>query len=214
MSTGAMPVFNTGARIKLRINNQLIAFARGLNMNISVDQQPVPVMGDYAYASIEPTFYNVVTGTFQIMKLASATAVDANKAAAQALGLNNPINLSATTVTSVDGAGNEIQTGKVQNSAVSPASETGGSNSPLAIQALHRHLNPRQVLLSRLFNFDLYIRVLDTTNPDVQALLQANPSPEALAAAFRENSFETTKPYLSVKNVRIVGRNTNVSLIR
>jgi len=140
-----MPLFATAPRLKIRIQESLVAYAVGFNIAVSVDVQPIFVIGSYAPVSLEPTLYNTVTGTMQIVRLLSKETL-AKKAARHQGG--------ALAFTGVDG-----------NELTGSAPDTGsGSNSPLEQKELFKHIDPEKLLLSRSFNTDIYMKVPNDTH--------------------------------------------------
>ena len=71
-ANGLLPLFTSAPRITMYIDSTPVAFAIGLNLNVSVDVRLVQVMGHYEAISAEPLLVGVVTGTMQIFKLISA----------------------------------------------------------------------------------------------------------------------------------------------
>lgn len=151
MSKGIAPLFTSAPRLQLRIDDNVLAYAIGFNMNVAIDIQPVQVLGQFDAASLEPTVYNVVTGTMQIVRLLS----DATRA-----GYNT--------------AGN----GNGWTAAGQAAPQSSASNSVLS--SLKTHLDPAKVLVSRTFDMNLYLTVPTVANLDanVPAAGTLNGTPE------------------------------------
>jgi len=169
------PLFASAPRIKIRISNNLVGYALGFNINVSVDVQPVYVLGQYEPVSLEPTLYQPVTGTMQIVRLRNLSQ-----------NLNNPS--GQLYQTAVDGTGK--QTLVASNSA-----ETAASNSPLSQATLFKHLDPRTILFSQTFDIDLYMKV---------------PVQDSNAA--NGQLIYSELPWMTIKDCRIVSRNTNISM--
>lgn len=66
---GIRPLFSSAPRCKIYISGITVAYAIGFNFNLSVEVQPVMTIGSYGPVSLEPTMYNTVTGTIQIVRL-------------------------------------------------------------------------------------------------------------------------------------------------
>lgn len=139
-----MPMFVTAPRLKIYVGNNLVGYAVGFNLNISVDVQPVYVVGQYAPVSLEPTMYNVVTGTMQIVRLAKTD---------RSVGSNTSLNSTTVTPTQTLFDGNSEITSTVA------AAAGGVTNTPLAQGALHQHVDPSKILLSQAFDVKIYMKV-------------------------------------------------------
>src|SRR5690606_38451446 len=72
MATKIRPIFVSAPQIRLYIDNTVIAYAIGINLNINIDAQSVYTFGEYGPVNVEPLQYGVVTGTLQIVKLAAS----------------------------------------------------------------------------------------------------------------------------------------------
>lgn len=140
------PLFATAPRIKIYVQDKVIAYAVGFNLNISVDVQPVYVLGQYAPVSLEPTMYNIVTGTMQIVRLA-ANSRTATPGAGQ---------VSSATASQQTANAGTLALGGELTSSVPGDSVT---NSPLAQKELFLHLDPSKLLLSETFDVKLYMKV-------------------------------------------------------
>ena len=151
------PLFTSAPRIKLRANGALIGYALGFNINVSVDVQPVYVLGQYEPVSLEPALYSPVSGTMQIVRLRNL-----------AQNLTNPS--GNTYQVGVDGNGK-------QTVFPSNSPEAAASNSPLSQAALFKHLDPRTILFSQSFDIDLYLKVpvQDSNDPTGQLVEQELP---------------------------------------
>ena len=189
------PVFTTAPRIKLRIGDVTIGYAIGFNVSLSISQEPVYVVGEYGPITIEPTMYNIVTGAMQIVRLRSKDALQA--------GLNANPGSSAPVASSTNFV-------KISNQ----AEQT--TNSILNQQNLFRMLDPALVLLTQSFDVDIYLRV-----PVKDALESVdknkNVAPNTinvntLASNVEQNGVLEEVKLMTVKDVRITGRNTNISM--
>jgi hypothetical protein len=155
-----MPLFATAPRLKLRIQDKLVAYAVGFNIAVSVDIQPVFVIGSYAPISLEPTLYNTVTGTMQIVRLLSSTTLAA-KAAVTDPATGNVTTPAQLAYAGVDGA--EL---------TSSGAPTDGakSNSPLEQRELFKHVDPEKLLLSRTFDVAVYMKVPNAAGDGLEEL--------------------------------------------
>jgi hypothetical protein len=167
---GILPLFNSAPRIKIRLDGKTLAYAIGFNIGISIDVQPVNIIGTFQPVSLEPTMYNIVTGTMQIIRLISQQQREDIK------------NLAKT---------NENKQ-VVDSPSYVVDYEQDTANSPIKRGGLYQHLDPRQVLSSRSFNIDLYIRV------------------PVAGAVFNGETDEVL--WMSVRDCRITSRNTNISM--
>jgi hypothetical protein len=168
--SGILPLFNSAPRIKIRLDDKTLAYAIGFNIGISIDVQPINVIGSFQPVSLEPTMYNIVTGTMQIIRLNSKQMRDEIKAVADT-NQNKQI----------------TQTGSFVEDY-----EDDTSNNPIKRNQLYQHLDPRQVLSSRSFDVDLYVKV------------------PVAGSEFNGESDEVL--WMSVKDCRITSRNTNISM--
>lgn len=133
-----LPLFAAAPRLKIKINGVDIAYAIGLNMNVSVDIVPVKILGQYEIASLEPSAYNPVTGTFRVIRLLNPKTQD-------------NIKLSAEN-------GRTALLGKNTQLASSIAN-TSSSSSVLSQSYLHRHLDPTKILISQSFDIELFLKI-------------------------------------------------------
>lgn len=133
-----LPLFAAAPRLKIKVNGTDIAYAIGLNMNVSIDVVPVKILGQFEIAALEPTAYNPVTGTFRVIRLLNPSSQAAIKAAAE----SGRTNLLGSTTT------------------IEPAiSNASGSSSVLSQSYLHRHLDPTKVLISQTFDIELFLKL-------------------------------------------------------
>jgi len=167
-----LPLFNSAPRIRIRLNGRTLAYAIGFNIGISIDVQPISIIGSFQPVALEPLMYNVVTGTMQIIRLVSGVSRNANKAAAD-LNANKQVTQPASFVEEPDDGPNT-------------------ANNPMKRADLYQHLDPRQVLSSRSFDIDLYVRV------PVQGSEFNGATDEAL--------------WMSIKDCRVTSRNTNIAM--
>jgi len=160
------PLFSSAPRIKIRANGKLIGYAIGFSVNVSVDVQPVYVIGEYAPVALEPNLYRPVTGSMQIVRLRDLAAGGSQAGFVK--------NAKGETVASTDPT-------------------LAANNSPLDQKALFKHLEPQTILFSQTFDIDLYMKV---------------PTSETAAGVLTT----TEAHWMTIKDCRIVSRNTNISM--
>lgn len=186
--SGLISTFAAAPRLKLRINGNVVAFAVGFNINISVEVQPVYVIGSYKAVSLEPTMYNVVTGSLQIVRLTSSNTKDALIANSIKDKLSGGTAV-ATQQSLSDAAGNEL---------IAPTTAgASATNNPLQAE-LFKHIDPAQLIVSRSFDVDVYMKVPD-------------------GSKFKETTgFKATDlkevAWMHIMDCRITSRNTNISM--
>jgi hypothetical protein len=180
------PLFATAPRIKLYVDQKLVAYALGLNISVNVEVRPIYVFGSYRPITLERTMLSVITGTLQVQRLITAsvaaeltaTATDAANTldrVSSAVGGSPAAKTAFTDVTGTELAGSN------------PGS--GISNAILNQNSLFRHLDPDSILLSRTFDIQVNMKVPDVAN---NALTEVG--------------------WLQVQKVRFTGRNANISL--
>jgi len=203
------PLFSTAPRIKIKLGNSNVAYAIGLSLNISVNIQPVTVLGKFGPVSLEPTIYNVVTGTLQIIRLTTrenAAVLDA--AAKIQSGTDTPSKTIITT--NADGSTTETTT------ETRFGADVEGSNNPLSQNSLIRHMDPRSVLLSSTFSMELQMRVPNASNDKVLDAIGGSdtvaPGDFDVNNPDNANSGLNTVPWLRVNECRITSRNVNISV--
>jgi hypothetical protein len=138
--SGIRPIFISAPRIRLVIDGAPVAYAIGMNLDVSVDVQPVYAFGGYQSVNVEPLMYGVVTGTIQIIKLVSKTE------------LNKRLEKLKKTATSTSP---QDATTAQYLKARGAAADSGSANSVLGKSGLGIHLNPERVLLSRTFDMEI-----------------------------------------------------------
>lgn len=190
------PLFLSAPRVIITVDNMLVGMAIGLNFNISIDVQPIYTMGQYGPAALEPTFYNVITGTIQLIRLSRPTARNDY--------IQNSADPGNTTALDWDGeqAGNNKGTTDVQ------------TNSPslLGQSALYTHLDPASVAISRLFDMSIKVRVLTdrkipSLDKDGTKILDSLGKPVLVAM---EAQLEQQN-WMAIRGCRITGRTTNIT---
>lgn len=185
-----LPLFTSAPRLKLAIGGTTVAYAIGFDVSISIDVTPVMAIGQFGPFSLEPTMYNVVTGTMQIVRLVSASKITnqvANIKPSSLIG-NTPDMLMGT------GPDGSVATGQTTASTL--------TNSIASIKKLHSHLDPSKVLSSASFNIDVYFRV-----PEV-----LNTATTTAAGVQSYNGNGKEKNWIRIQNCRLTGRNTNIAL--
>ena len=189
---GLIPLFTSAPRLRLVIGANTLAYAIGFNMNVGVDIQTVKVLGSFAGISLEPTMYNVVTGTLQILKLNTASF----KKQQAANVVNDPFVGTVTPQVVVPASRAQL----TSTTAADSAPLAGSSNSVLATDQLVTHLDPKNVLLSRSFDMDVYIEV---PTADSVAALIAGSKPAGTGT--------TTNTWMRISTCRLISRNANIT---
>ena len=144
MAQTSLPLFASAPRVSINLGPVQIAFAIGINFNLNVDVQPVFAMGQYDAVALEPVYYNPVTGTIQIIRLADTKNIAATAANSDASGLNidnaisRGVSMPPITIQAID-------------------STVTSSNTVLGAADLRKHLDPASVLTSSLLDMDIYL---------------------------------------------------------
>lgn len=179
------PLFTSAPRVAMYFGTQRIAYAVGININVSVNVQPIQIMGEFGLISTEPTFYNVVTGTLQIIRLIKADTRSDTITASNTFEGTNSDAANATTATLAD---SNIIEDNIANQA-----------------ALRLHMDPSKVLASSTFDLDLHLRVPaqndDTLDPN---------TPSVNAATLQTNS--PYKKWMRIIDCRLSSRSLNISV--
>lgn len=213
---GTMPLFAAAPRVHLQIGNHSLAYAIGFNFNLSVDVTPVYAIGQYNAVALEPTYHNVVTGTIQIQRLSHSDARTANIKGADLFtknalsGANVPSNATAWNGDSLNST----------NSSTSDLTGVGNTNPVLGSPGtLFAHLDPSSVLLSQLFDMDVYLAVQNGVtaakevvdaqkNPITQFDKNGNLQTEVTQSL---DTGSVLTHWFSIKGCRITSRNTNIT---
>lgn len=185
------PLFSSAPRCRIRLGDQQLAAAVGYNFNISVDVQPVMVLGEVAPVALETTMYNIVTGTFQVLRLRDPEAgtIQVPKKDAQGNNITIPV-----------AGGNQIVYDTITGAGVQAK--------------LAGHLDVAQFLLTRTFDVHVYITV-------PQAIIDSSVSPAGTQAAaptggsglLSETAIGHTEIlWLKIQDCRITSRNTNITM--
>lgn len=216
---GMLPVFNSAPRLRIgktitdSSGKQIfspLAVAIGLDINVSIDITPVYILGDISPSSLEPTMYNVVTGTMQVMRFLSG-----KKRA-------DLIAQSKTLQSSIYGNKPPATAGQASG-AVSPAMTNSYNPAPTVTEEdvefqikMYMHLDPRVVMLSETFDIDVQLNVpmtasLTALNVDTKTAIDSTSSGSTILSGFQTPKFNYM-PWLSIKNVRLTSANTNISI--
>lgn len=187
---GKKPLFVSAPRLVLGVrdgngNFIKIAYAIGLSVNVSTTVQPVYVIGDFGPVSYEPTMYNPVTGSFQIVRLQSKNFKDKRVANAKALYSESKILNKDTITASVPDVDNNIIT-----------------------QAnLFKHLNPAEVLMSSSFDIEIYFNINGYGHAITSSQVNNFNSTTTPPAANDPKLFK----FMTLKDCRITSRNVNLA---
>jgi len=154
-----LPLFASAPRVYLKINGQRLAVAIGINFSFNIDIQPVYAIGSYAPISLEPTYYNPVTGTIQILRMANknvlsltdSTSDDINAKGQKTGYLKNSEQVNTK-------SSNEVLGISSAGSAAADATATAAAKSAIASTVLDDHLNPDKVLVSSLFDMEIWMK--------------------------------------------------------
>ena len=188
----SMPLFSSAPRITLTIGQSLIGYAIGFNINISVDVQPIYAMGNYGPVALEPTFYNVVTGTMQIIRLSRPSARKS------LIDLSNGLD--------IDGSGTTGSTAPDWNGAPTVTDPSGKTVTPVGTSNLYTHLDPSLVLISSLFDMTVQIQV-----PRIKPSTTVT-SAETKTTTTIDNNVATEKVnWMAIRGCRLTGRTTNLT---
>jgi len=186
-----MPLFASAPRVEIYMGGSRIAYAIGINFNLSVDVQLVYAFGQYGPVSIEPTFYNLVTGTVQIIRLANGKnrSLTAANSKPMNTGLVESIKHVNPTPNSVD---------------------SSSANSVLSVSGLHNHLDPERVMVSSLFDLIVYLKV---PTKDVTEKVKLN-TPESLSDvnSLAKSDLSSSKPWIALRGCRLNARNVNITM--
>lgn len=185
---GKKPLFSSAPRLQIKIGENPVAYAIGFNMNMSVNLQPVNVIGAYAPISYEPTLVNLVTGSMQIVKLI-------------------PVNVQ-TTIKDLSGKTDAKNVLTNANNNTQANSAISGNAIP-EVHALQRHLDPRFIMLSESFDITLRLTQVATSlhtgvkHTSVSTLIDDQQL---------ENGEEKIKTQIEIKDCRLTGRSSGISL--
>jgi hypothetical protein len=194
-----MPLFAAAPRIAISMGGVDIALAIGINFNLSVDVQPVYSFGQYGPVALEPVFYNLVTGTLQIIRLANAQNRNAT-------GLNSA---------AVDTLSGQATKNVVHDYSTIPSpssTDATSANSVLGVAGLSAHLDPKLVSVSSLFDMVISIRV--PTDDTAKAI--AKNTPDDIKTFFstgaKYDTLTELKPWIAIRGCRLNARNVNITM--
>lgn len=137
------PFFMSGPRLLIKVDDQKIAYAVGLDLRVSRNVQIVNTLGSFASVALQATMYNGVSGSMQIVRLADSKSRDALRAAAGRDGDKDKD--STNPVPSLSGISSTTKGGE------------GTSNSVIsATNNLKKHLDPTSVLASSTFDIEVW----------------------------------------------------------
>ena len=190
----SMPLFSSAPRITLTIGDSLVGYAIGFNINISVDIQSIYALGNYGPVSLEPTFYNIVTGTMQIIRLSRPSARQALKDLAVSKNIDGRTDNKSSAL-DWNGAA-AVGSTEASNKTVTPV---GQSN-------LYSHLDPSLVLVSALFDMTVQLRVPSTTT-STETIID-----KTTTKVLDTTNLERTVNWMSIRGCRLTGRSTNLTM--
>jgi hypothetical protein len=194
---GLLPTFATAPRMVIKIAGQNLAMAIGFNFNLTVDVQPVYVIGELRPIALEPTMYGIVTGTLQIMKIATAAGRQAR------IDNSKGPDFQDTFVESTATNAKALLSSNVASSSVTTGEAALDSdNSQLSLTELLAHFTPEKILASKTFDIDVY--TLDHTDASAKTALATKAGDPISKGA--ENLF------VSIKNCRFTSRNVNIAM--
>jgi hypothetical protein len=159
--SGVLPSLVTAPRVLLQVGNDIVAYAIGLNFNISVDVRPVPSLGMYAPAGYEPVMCQPITGSIQIVKLVNKNSRDKIMKSAAEADLNNEKTL-------VDQASDNFQNvadsfAKQQQNQANPQNDNSILKLPTGVakdsDMIADHLDPNNILLANTFDMDIILNL-------------------------------------------------------
>lgn len=200
--SGKKPLFASAPRLVLGIRNgkgefKKIGYAIGLSINVSTNVTPVMVLGDYAPASYEPTQYQPVTGTFQIVRLQSDIQRSTRQTNSKLLYKDSKILDSSNITDSVT------------------AGEGNSGNNVLYKNNIWDHLNPTKIITSQSFDIEIYMNVTgyghsvsDTQASTLVSVLDS--SPNAIKASSTTTKNELVK-FMVLHDCRLTSRNVNIA---
>lgn len=180
-----LPSFVTAPRLRLKVGDNVMAYAIGFDIRFGVSVQPVVPIGEFKPVALEPVMIGPVGGTMQIVRLLSKDTQ----------GNQLALSPDGTVTTAANQQANpQTQSGNTAGSQ--------NSNSLLEQKNLFRMLDPGQILMSTTFDVDVYMwrPVQGDGTSDITDLAQL---PTAKL---------TTKLWMSIKNCRITSRNTNIAM--
>ena len=166
--SGIKPLFVSAPRLVIRFNSTNVAYAVGISIDVSVDVKPVFTLGNFGALSYEPTMYQPVRGSMQLLKLipqAKPGADNASEAGAAAADLKSNLSSADAKLLFQTGAQAPYNASDAGWNAL--AAQAKNDNSLLKVDNTFRHLDPTTVLLSSSFDITMFLNV-DHTLPTVQ----------------------------------------------
>jgi hypothetical protein len=214
------PFFASAPRLQLLIDGTRVGYAIGLTLNISVTIEPVKVLGMFETLSLEPLAYLPVSGSMRIIKL-----------------------LPKTVQTSVMTAANTTKDKFVDSDLSFSVNNLKTATSMTDQSLLYSHVTPGAILISRSFDVKMTIKratvdaqktIDDAAKAAAGVLSSAYTSafPEKVADAtvaasaayqklvndkydaFDNLSFYESSDFLTVKDCRITGMDSEISPAR
>jgi hypothetical protein len=196
------PLFASAPRLKLYINQGLVAYAIGFNFRVSVTVQPVFAIGSFEPVSLEPTMYNTVTGTIQIVRLLSPNTLTSLRKGSDGGGQDEITSIStpSSNIIQNSGVGGDATLSGTLESVAPGGAVSGVTNNPIAQSALFNHVSPQQLLLSKAFDMHLFMKL-----------------PTAAGMAKNGVGFNATTDleevaWMAINTCRITSRNTNIAM--
>lgn len=194
--SGIAPLFASAPRMVIKVNGTDIGYAIGLNMNVSIDVQPIKAIGYFGPVSLEPTMYNPVSGTFRLIRLLNKNFVNTQVTAAKSARSGNSL---------IGKAAPEYP--ETQAALYSKDGETGnitGTNTTAATNrfALHRHLDPETVLISKTFDIEIYLHL-----PTEDTIKVAND--KGVRAEVKGTL--VPRPFLYIRDCRVISADGELS---
>lgn len=208
-----VPAYNAGSRCVMKIGGVEIAYITGISASINMSVVPITPIGRYGPLMYEKTMLNPVTGTLQMNKIMPQAVIKNAIEKSQVLATKDRI-LDTTLIKhqSFDANG---KLGEVGAANSTPFGALDG-NGPLSQAALYRHMSADEILLSRSFDVDLYLKVPKSSSDVVKSILDNDRTNDLVNAVHvpTENANDDLLDEIlwrSFKNCRITSRSENVS---
>lgn len=200
--SGKKPLFISAPRLIIGIRNsknefKKIGYAIGLNINVSTTVVPIQVLGDFAPIGYEPTQYQPVSGSFQIIRLQSLAQRTTRKSNSQLLYKDsktvNPALIDTT---------------------VSTVADTGGNN-VLYENNIWDHLDPTKILTSSTFDIEVYLNYTgyghDVSSTEAQTLVSALDATPAANKIIGSTANVSLVKFMVLHDCRLTSRNVNIA---
>jgi hypothetical protein len=181
---GLLPTFATAPRMAIKISGQNLAMAVGFNFNLSVDVQPVYVIGELRPIALEPTMYGIVTGTLQIMKISTAKGRQSRIKNSVKDNFSEGETNASKAIASEGNGTSSLVYNLAANTEISE-----NDNTQLSLSELLAHFTPEKILQSKTFDIDVYTKDYNPTT-----------------------GLTTDQLFVSVKNCRFTSRNVNIAM--